>query len=216
MKNILSLLLVLVSLFSFGQVDTELIKKKVTENPQENFYPLLETFKSDPAKLSQEQLNQLYYGSKFVKIAYTIGDYNRESDTFWKPAQKKLSKSKAEKIRDEAESKYLKNPLNKNLLNDMINIYSALDDREKADLCTKQKELITQTIKNSGDGTSEETAVCIINPAEIFLYLEELINAGPKGEFTQKIKQLPDGSILQTYKIGDRQKFVKIVGGYFL
>ncbi len=202
--------------FSYGQINTELIKKNVTENPKENFYILLEIFKSNPSELTQEQLNQLYYGSKFLKIDYTIGNYNSESETFWKPAHKKLSKSKAEKIVKEAELKYLKNPLNKSLLDDMINIYSALNENQKADLCSKQKDLIIQTIKNSGDGKSEETAVCVLTAGEVLQQLEKLIQSGPRAQFDQKMKQLSDGSVLTIYKIGDREVFVKLVGGYFL
>lgn len=202
--------------FSYGQINTDLIKKNVTENPNENFYKLLEIFKSNPSELTQEQLNQLYYGSKFLKIDYTIGNYNSESGTFWKPAQRKLSKSKAEKIVKEAELKYLKNPLNKSLLDDMINIYSALDENQKVDLCYKQKDLLIQTVKKSGDGKSEETAICVLTAGEVLQQLEKLIQSGPRAQFDQKMKQLSDGSVLTIYKIGDREVFVKLVGGYFL
>ena len=202
--------------FSYGQINTDLIKKNVTENPNENFYKLLEIFKSNPSELTQEQLNQLYYGSKFLKIDYTIGNYNSESGTFWKPAHRKLSKSKAEKIVKEAELKYLKNPLNKSLLDDMINIYSALDENQKVDLCYKQKDLLIQTVKKSGDGKSEETAICVLTAGEVLQQLEKLIQSGPRAQFDQKMKQLSDGSVLTIYKIGDREVFVKLVGGYFL
>ncbi|MRM82671.1 DUF4919 domain-containing protein [Riemerella anatipestifer] len=202
--------------FSYGQINTELIKKNVTENPKENFYNLLDIFKTDPSKLTQEQLNQLYYGSKFVKMDYTIGNYNSESGTFWKHAQKKLSKSKAEKIIEEAELKYSKNPLNKSLLDNMINIYNALNENQKSDLCYKQKDLITQTIEKSGDGKSEETAICVLTAGEVLQQLEKLIQTGPRAQFSQKMKQLSDGSILTIYRIGDREVFVKLVGGYFL
>ena len=215
-QTILILIFSVISTSSFAQINTELIKKNVTENPKENFYKLLEIFKSNPSELTQDQLNQLYYGSKFVKIDYTIGSYNSESGTFWKPAHRKLSKSKAEKIVKEAQLKYLKNPLNKNLLGDMVNIYSALNENQKADLCSKQKELIIQTIKKSGDGKSEETAICVLTAGEVLQQLEKLIQSGPRAQFDQKMKQLSDGSVLTIYKIGDREVFVKLVGGFFL
>ncbi len=200
--------------FTFAQINTELIKKNITDNPQEYFYSPLEIFKTDPTELTQEQLNQLYYGSKFLKPDYSIGDYNIDIK-FWKIAKKKLSRSKAEKIINEAESKYLKNPLNKSLLDDMTNIYTALGLKHKANICTIQKNLITKTIENSGDGETEETAICVIAPGEVLQYLEKLTKSGPKAELDQKMKQLPEGSILTTYKIGERQINVKLVGGYF-
>ncbi|MCW1960547.1 DUF4919 domain-containing protein [Chryseobacterium viscerum] len=214
-KYIISGLLVFIFQAFSAQINTDLIKKNVTENPQENFYKLLDVFKVNPSELTQEQLNQLYYGSKFIKIDYTIGNYNSESGTFWKPAQKKLSKSKAERMVTEAESKYAINPLNKDLLDDMMNIYRALDNNEKKELCSKQKDLIIQTIEKSGDGKSEETAICVLTPGEVLQQLEKLAISGPRDEFSQKMKQLPDGSVLTIYKIGDREVFVKLVGGYF-
>ena len=119
-------------------------------------------------------------------------------------------------ILDLQELKYSKNPLNKNLLDDMINIYNALNENQKAYLCSKQKDLIIQTIEKSGDGKSEETAICVLTAGEVLQQLEKLIKTGPKGQFDQKMKQLSDGSILTIYRIEDREVFVKLVGGYFL
>ena len=91
----------------------------------------------------------------------------------------------------------------------MINIYSALAEKEKADLCFKQKDLINQTIEKSGDGKSEETAICVLTAGEVLQQLEKLIKSGPRAQFDQKMKQLSDGSILTIYRIGDREVFVK-------
>ncbi len=215
MKNLLTLnLLIFVFHFSFAQINTELIKKSVTDNPQEYFYFPLEIFKTNPTELTQQQLNQLYYGSKFLKTGYSIGDYNSDVQ-FWKVAKKNLSRIKAEKIINEAESKYLKNPLNKSLLEDMINIYAALNLQEKINICNIQKKLITKTVENSGDGKTEETEICVIAPNEVLHYLEKLTQSGPKAQFSQKIIKLSDGSFLTIYNIGERQINVKLVGGYF-
>lgn len=215
-KLIFTLLLNLFFTFSYGQINTELIKKNVIDHPRENFYDLLDIFKVNPSGLTQEQLNQLYYGSKFIKTEYTIGNYNSEWGTFWKPAQKRLSKSKAEKMVAEAEIKYSKNPLNKDMLKDMANIYRALNQNEKADLCNKQMDLITQTTKKSGDGKSEETAICVLSEREVLQQLDKLVQTGSRGPFDQKMKQLSDGSILTIYRIGSREVYVKLVGGFFL
>lgn len=213
-KTIISVLLIFLHHLSFSQIDTELIKKNVTENPQENFYSHLKIFKLSPTILSQEQLNQLYYGSKFVQLDYTIGNYNSEYSTFWKTAQKKISKRKAEKMKSEAERKYLQNPLNIDLLDNMINIYSVLNENQKLDLCSRQKNLLIHTVEKSGDGKSEETAICVIAPVDVLRYLRKLIQS-PRDKLNQKITQLPDGSFLTIYKIGERKMAIKLVGGYF-
>lgn len=215
-RGVISIVLSLFWHLSFSQIDTESIRKKVIEDPDRNFYSLLQIFRSSPEKLNQDQINQLYYGSKFCKLDYTIGDYNAEYGAFWKAAQKKISKSKAEKMKSEAERKYSHNPLNINLLDNMINTYSGLNEDQKVNLCSNQRNLLIQTVEKSGDGKSEETAICVIAPDEVLGYLKKLVESGPRAELSQKMKQLPDGSILTIYKIGERQMVVKLVGGYFL
>lgn len=96
----------------------------------------------------------------------------------------------------------------------MIHIYAALDDHKKVDLCIKQKNIIEQTIEKSGDGKTEETAICVITPAEVLSYLQTIIKSGPRGEFEQKMKILEDKSMLTMYRIGDRQIFIKLAGGF--
>lgn len=71
------------------------------------------------------------------------------------------------------------------------------------------------TVEKSGDGKSEETAICILTPGEVLQQLEKLATSGPRAEFNQKMKQLSDGSIRTIYKIVKREVFVKLVGGYF-
>ncbi len=68
MKNIFLIsFIVIIQPFAFGQIDIDLIKNNVTENPTDNYFPLLEIFKINPSKLTQGELNQLYYGSKFIR-----------------------------------------------------------------------------------------------------------------------------------------------------
>lgn len=215
MKKILYLSCILfINQFIFGQIDVELIKKNVIENPKENYYPLLEIFKVNPSQLNQNQLNQLYYGSKFLKSNYTMGDYYVDYEKIWKHAKKRISKDKVPEILHEAEPKYLKNPFNMGTLEDMINIYNAADDMQKANLCFEQKQAILNTIEKSGDGLTENTPICVIIPGDVMRTLEKLNNrTGEKLE--QSMKQLADGSILTIYKIGNQQVVVKLVGGYY-
>ena len=200
--------------FSFTQIDTDLIKKKVTENPTENFYPLLEKFKINPSELTQQQLNQLYYGSKFLKSEYSIGDFNRDYEKIWKKTEKKLTKDKAEKIIVEAESKYQINPLNKLVLQEMIYLYNAIGDEKKLNVVTEQLDLIKNTIEKSGDGKTEQFPICVINPGDVLIQIDKFSHID-RNKFEQKSKQLEDGSILTMYKMGEEVYYVKLVGGYF-
>lgn len=122
--NLIILLFGLSSIMISAQIDVETIKQKVTENPKANFYELQDKFTKNPSELTQEQLNQLYYGSKFLKNEYSLGDYNADFENLWKKAGKRLSKDKAEKLLIAAESKYYKNPLNRYVLKEMVNLYN--------------------------------------------------------------------------------------------
>ena len=60
---------------SFAQIDTDLIKKNVTENPTENFYPLLEKFKTNPSELTQEQFRREYLCEPEIKSLPSIVEF---------------------------------------------------------------------------------------------------------------------------------------------
>lgn len=213
-QTIIILIFSLISNFVFGQINFDLIKKNVIENPTENFYPLMEKFRTNPSELTQDELNQLYYGSKFVKNDYSLGDYNKDYEAIWKKASKKLSKEKAQKILVEAETKYQKNPLNKYVLKEMINLYSNSGDYKKLDIINKQIELTEKTVEKSGDGKTEQNPICVIYPGDVLVQLERFSYVD-RNKFEQKSKQLEDGSILTMYKMGDEVYYVKLVGGYF-
>ena len=73
---------------------------------------------------------------------------------------------------------------------------------------------VEKTVLKSGDGKTEENAICVIYPADVLVQLERFSYVD-RNKFEQKIKQLSDGSILTMYKMGDEVYYVKLVGGYF-
>ena len=213
-QKIFSSIFSIISILTFAQINTELIKKNVTENPDKNFYPLMEKFRTNPSELNQEELNQLYYGSKFIKNEYSLGDYNKDYETIWKKASKKLSKGKAQKILTEAEKNYQKNPLNRYVLKEMKNLYKSVGDEIKLEIVNHQIELTEKTVEKSGDGKSENNPICVIYPADVLVQIDKFSYVD-RNKFEQKSKQLEDGSILTMYKMGDEFYYVKLVGGYF-
>lgn len=213
-RKIFTTIFSIICVFTLAQINVELIKKKVTEDPKENFFPLLEKFKTNPDELSQEQLNQLYYGSKFVKNDYSLGDYNNDYKTIWKKTHIKLTKERAQKILLAAESNYQKNPLNRYVLKEMVSLYNAIGDEKKLNIVNKQIELTEKTVEKSGDGKTEQNPICVIYPADVLVQLDKFSYVD-RNKFEQKSKQLEDGSILTMYKMGDEVYYVKLVGGYF-
>lgn len=214
MKKISALLLLLHSLLFFSQINVEEIKKNATENPQKYFYDYLETFKKDPSKLTQEEMNQLYYGSRFVKLDYNLSVYSNQSKEIWTPASKRsISKSKAQKIVSKAEETYARYPLDKEILRGLFNIYNALDDKTKSELSDRQYHAIENTVKNSGTGNSADSPICVIWAGDVIKRIDDLRGYGTVRDFKQEIKILPDGSMLTMYSMGSKQIFVKLVGG---
>ena len=136
------------------------------------------------------------------------------NDKIWKQANKRLSADKANKILLEAEAKYQKNPLNRYVLKEMIKLYNAVGNNDKFKIANEQLELAERTVLKSGNGKTEENAICVIYPADVLVQLEKFSYVD-RSKFEQKSKQLEDGSILTMYKMGDEVYYVKLVGGYF-
>jgi hypothetical protein len=214
MKKILSFFLLIIFGLSFSQINVEEIKSNVTENPQKYYYDYLEIFKKDPSKLSQEEMNQLYYGSRFVDTGYSLSAYNKDYDEVWKPASKRIAKSKAQKILSKAENAYSKNPFEREILTALSNIYKAVGETAKSDICISQYKLIEETITKSGTGNSEDSPICVIRAGDVISQIDNLRGYGMARDFKQDTKVLPDGSMLTKYEMGKKQIYVKLVGGF--
>lgn len=211
MKKIITILILLAFGVTFAQINVEEIKKNAVENPQEYFYKYLEIFKQDPSKLTRQELNQMYYGSRFVKTDYSMSDYNDDYEEIWKTSSKKgLSKGKAQKILQAAETAYHKNPLNKEILASMVNIYQATGDKTKAERCILQNNTIIKIIDESGTGRSEDSPICVINAGDMMTFAKSVVMRGR--DFKQKDLKTDKSSMLTEYSNGGVSLFVKCVG----
>ncbi|MEN4759626.1 DUF4919 domain-containing protein [Chryseobacterium sp. C39-AII1] len=211
MKKIFVLLLLVNSLLVFSQINVEEIKKNATENPQTYFYDYLKIFKEDPSKLTQQEMNQLYYGSRFVKEDYSMADYNKDYDEIWKIASRKgLSKGKAQKILSAAEAAYNKNPLDKGILVSMVNIYHATGENVKKELCILQNNAIIKIIDESGTGQNENSPICVVTAGDMLSVAKPIIMMGR--DFKQKDLKTDKDCMLTQYSNGGVSLFVKCVG----
>lgn len=211
MKKSLSLLLLIIFGFSFCQINVEEIKKNVTENPQKYYDDYLKTFKTNPSNLSQDEMNQLYYGSRFVDTGYGMSLFNRDYDEIWKIASRKgLSKSKAQKIRIKAEDAYHKAPLNLEILTSMVNIYNAIGEKAKVEICKLQNNRIIKTIDESGTGKTESSPICVITAGDMISFAKPVMMMGRA--FKQKDLKTDDSCMLTEYSNGSTSLFVKCIG----
>lgn len=211
MKKILILLYLVSSVLLFSQINVEEIKKNTTENPQKYFYSYLEIFMKDPVKLTREEMNQFYYGSRFIATEYSLSNYNKDYDEIWKIASRKgISKIKAQKIFAKAEAAYYKNPLNVEILASMVNIYNAIGEKEKAEICVLQNNMIIKTIDESGTGKIKDSPICVIAARDMIAFAKPIMMRG--SGFKQKDIKTDDNCILTEYSNGEVSLFVKCIG----
>ncbi len=210
MKKIFVLLLLMHSLLFFSQINVEEIKKNVTENPRKYFYEYLEIFKKDPSKLTREEMNQLYYGSRFVDTEYSLSDYSKDYDAIWKAASRKgISKGKAQKISATAEAAYNKAALNKDILVSMVNIYTAIGEKTKAEIGVLQNNRIIKTIDESGTGKMETSPICVISAGDMMTLAKPVMMTG--NAFKQRNIKTDDSCILTEYSNSGISLFVKCI-----
>lgn len=99
----------------FCQINIDDIKKNVLENPQTFYYDNLEIYKNNPEKLTQEQLNYIYYGNNYVDYGYKRIEFNNRLNKVTKFCGRKISKKLATKVLEDALSLYQQNPIDKEL-----------------------------------------------------------------------------------------------------
>ncbi|WP_415324956.1 DUF4919 domain-containing protein [Chryseobacterium sp. MMS23-Vi53] len=195
----------------FSQINVDEIKKKVTENPQQYYFEYLENFKKDPSKLIQEEMNQLYYGSRFIKSDYSMADYNKDYEEVWKIASRRgISKTKAQKILERTEAAYNKAPLNREILASMVNIYNAIGEKKKAEICVLQNNRIIKTIDESGTGKTESSPICVITPGDMMTFAKPIMMMG--NTFKQKDIKTDKSSMMTEYSNNGVSLFVKCIG----
>lgn len=210
MKEFYAVLMIFCASFIFGQINIDEIKKNVSEDPQKFYYQNLETFKTNPSALSQEQLNYIYYGNNYVVYGFDRGDFNKKLSEVSKFAGKKISKKLSSEVLNKALSLYELNPLNKTLLNNLALLYGNSGDHEKRDFHLLQYQLLVETIGKSGSGLLEETPIVVTNFQDKFLALEQFSKVFASG-ISFKTKQLEDGSWLDIFKNGIDLYFIKTV-----
>lgn len=216
MKTFLLLIFSMVQQFALAQIDSEEIRKRINENPTNNYYSLLKTFKETPSHLNQEELNLIYYGSKLFNKSDSKAKFDEAFQRVFKKADVGMSKRNAEKVVADAEKIYHTSPMDMTVLTYIINIYKALNDEDKLNLAIKQQSLLLNTVKLSGDGLSEQSPICIINHADMFVLLNNLFGeSNTRDDFTQNFKQLPQGDVLWNYNYGNKQLYIKLIGGFY-
>jgi hypothetical protein len=210
MKKNFFLIFLLIFCFDFAQVNIEAIKKNVLENPQKYYFDYLETYKTNPDQLSQDELNYIYYGNNYVDYSYKRADFNKKIEEISKFARRKISPKFAREILPKALDLYQLNPLYKDLLLDLVNIYDCLKDKENSQLYSKQYELLLQTIQNSGTGKLDTSPIIVTGFSDKFIALQHFSNLTWAG-LDFKTKVLEDGSWLDIFKNGMDLYFIRTV-----
>ncbi len=123
--------------------------------------------------------------------------------------RKKISKKNALKILEKAETAYHKNPLDNEILVSMVNIYDAIGEKTKAELCVLQNNTIIKTIDESGTGKTEDSPICVIRAGDMISLAKPIMMFG--SDFKQKDLKTDDNCILTKYSNGGIDLFVKCI-----
>jgi hypothetical protein len=210
MNKLLQIIFILCFGLYFSQVNVEEIKKNVAENPQKYYSDVVEIFKTDPKSLNQEQLNYVYYGNNYVDYGYKRIQFNEQLNEITKFTGRKISPKKVSEVLEKAMSLYQKNPLNKELLTDLSNLYKKTGNLVKSELYSTQLQLLYRTISNSGTGKLDNSPIVVTNFSDQWYAVENFSGIFSRGlDFDTKV--LPDGSWLNIFKNGTHLFFVKTV-----
>lgn len=205
MKYIFLFYCFLFSASGFGQKSKFDLKKieKNLSNPDSpyNYDKLIFKFKGYPKSLDSIEAQHLYYGRNFRtdKVSQTDEDFGNLAEAF-------KANNWEECIRL-GKILYNKDPTNLDLILILLRTYDQQKDAGNFSHHISQLRLLTNAIKNSGDGKSEKTAYKVNSVGDEYIFLN-ILNVGK--DYTRSSKTRRDGVVDIWEK--DRQKiYIKVL-----
>ncbi|MEY8758358.1 DUF4919 domain-containing protein [Chryseobacterium tongliaoense] len=205
MKYPFFLLLLFVSVFGFSQkskIDFKSIEKSIKD--PKSPYPherLIFKYKGIPKSLDSIEGQYLYYGRNFQKNKVSTSD-----DDFKGLAEAFKNNNFDECIRL-GKVLYDKDPTNLDVILILLRAYDSKKDISNFTHHLAQLRLLTDAIKNSGDGKTEKTAYIVNSVGDEYIFLN-LLNVGQ--DYTRSSKTLKDG-VIDIWEKEDSKIFIKIL-----
>ena len=182
--------LFIIPFFGLGQkakFDLKNIEKNISApNSIYNYDRLIFKYKGLPKSIDSIEAQHLYYGRNFRKdlVSQTADDFKELAEAF-------KSNNFKECIRL-GKILYSKDPTNLDVILILLRSYDQTKDIANFSHHIAQLRLLTNAIKNSGDGKSEKTAFIVNNVGDEYIFLN-VMNVGQ--DYTRSSKTLKDGII---------------------
>ncbi|WP_419869234.1 DUF4919 domain-containing protein [Chryseobacterium sp. CT-SW4] len=205
MKYRIFLLLLLISVFGFSQkskIDFKGIEKNL-RNPQSlyNYERLIFKFKGIPKSLDSIEAQHLYYGRNFRENKVSTNDEE------FKKLVVAFKENNFEDCIKLGRALYDKDPTNLDVLLILLRTYDAKQDSSNFLHHLSQFKLLTDAMKNSGDGKSEKTAYYVNSVGDEYILLN-ILNIGQ--DFTRTSKSLKDG-VMDIWKNNNNEVYIKVL-----
>ncbi|WP_102979154.1 DUF4919 domain-containing protein [Chryseobacterium scophthalmum] len=182
--------------------DLKSIEKNLT-NPKSvyNYDRLIFKYKGLPKSIDSTEAEHLYYGRNFRKdlVSQSGDDFKELADAF-------KSNDFIECIRL-GKVLYAKDPTNLDVILILLRAYDQTKDIGNFSHHIAQLRLLTDAIKNSGDGKSEKTAYKVNNVGDEYIFLN-VMNVGQG--YTRASKTLKDG-IVDVWEKEDIKIYIKVL-----
>ncbi|MGO4707885.1 DUF4919 domain-containing protein [Chryseobacterium sp. 2TAF14] len=197
--------LLILPFFGFSQKiksDLKNIEKNL-KNPQSVYHydRLIFKYKGLPKSIDSTEAQHLYYGRNFRKdlVSQTGDDFKELAEAFKSNNFKECIKL--------GKILYSKDPTNLDVILILLRSYDQTKDIANFSHHIAQLRLLTNAIKNSGDGKSEKTAFIVNNVGDEYIFLN-VMNVGQ--DYTRSSKTLKDG-IVDVWEKEGNKIYIKVL-----
>ncbi|MFL9834116.1 DUF4919 domain-containing protein [Chryseobacterium terrae] len=182
--------LLILPFFGFSQKTKSDLKniEKNLKNPESvyNYDRIIFKYKGLPKSIDSTEAKHLYYGRNFRKdlVSQTGSDFKDLAEAFKNNDFKECIRL--------GKILYAKDPTNLDVILILLRAYDQTKDIANFSHHIAQLRLLTDAIKNSGDGKSEKTAYIVNNVGDEYIFLN-VMNVGQN--YTRASKTLKDGIV---------------------
>jgi len=205
MKYHFFLLLILASVFSFGQkskIDLKTIRKDLkNEKSPYNYDKLIFKYKAYPKSLDTIESQHLYYGRNFRedKVSTLDDDFKVLAEAF--------KNGDFEECIRQGKILYEKDPTNLDILLILMRAYDSKKEGSNFMHHLNQFRTLTDAVRSSGDGKSEKTAYLVNSVGDEYILLN-ILNLGQ--EYTRGSKPSRDG-MLDIWQKDNNTIYIKVL-----
>ncbi|WP_042722758.1 DUF4919 domain-containing protein [Flavobacterium sp. B17] len=205
MKYHFFFLLILASIFSFGQkskIDLKTIRKDLkNEKSPYNYDKLIFKYKAYPKSLDTIESQHLYYGRNFRedKVSTLDDDFKLLAEAF--------KNGDFEECIRQGKILYEKDPTNLDILLILMRAYDSKKEGSNFIHHLNQFRTLTDAVRSSGDGKSEKTAYLVNSVGDEYILLN-ILNL--RQEYTRGSKPSRDG-MLDIWQKDNNTIYIKVL-----